>query len=353
MAGGIGSRFWPMSRTNFPKQFIDVLGVGSTLIQQTYERFLAICPKENILVVTSEQYKQLVLDQLPEISEKQVLCEPSRRNTAPCIAYASYKIAAENENANVIVAPSDHLVLKQNEFTDIINTALSQIENSDTLCTLSIKPTRPDTGYGYIQFTDLDNVTDERVKRVKTFTEKPDLELAKQFLNSGDFYWNSGIFIWNNKTILKEFEQHLPEINDLFKDGIGIYNTSAEADFIKSTYQDCKNISIDYGIMEKAKSVITVLSDFGWSDLGSWGSLYTHIEHDKNHNAVAGKQIKLYETENSIINISDDRLAVIQGLKEYIVVDTEDVLLICKKKDEQKIKQFVADLKSAKADKFV
>ena len=255
MAGGIGSRFWPMSKTSYPKQFHDVLGTGRTLIQMTFDRFKDICPDENILIVTNEIYKDLVLEQLPSITENQVLCEPSRRNTAPCIAYACYKIKELNENANIVVAPSDHLILKEDVFTETINTAIGQTQANGSLVTLGIKPSRPDTGYGYIQFMDEEGTVHSDVKRVKTFTEKPNLDLAKQFIESGDFYWNSGIFIWSLSAIMGAFDDYLPEVAKLFKDGEGKYNTPEEEAFINEIYPVCKNISIDYGVMEKAKNL--------------------------------------------------------------------------------------------------
>jgi mannose-1-phosphate guanylyltransferase len=352
MAGGIGSRFWPMSRTAFPKQFHDVLGIGKTLIQLTYDRFLDICPKENIYIVTNEIYKDLVLEQLPDLTENQVLCEPSRRNTAPCIAYACYKIEASNPNANIVVAPSDHLILKESVFQETLRLALSQTAAEDCLVTLGIKPSRPDTGYGYIQFEEAENSTNDSIKKVKSFTEKPDLETANRFLDSGDFYWNSGIFIWSLKSILKAFEQHLPEVNSIFKEGERKYNTDQEADFIEGAYQVCKNISIDYGIMEKSKNVLVVLSDFGWSDLGTWGSLYTHIDKDKDENSILGDNVFMYDSSNCMVNVPKEKLVVLQGLDDYIVVESDGILLVCKKEDEQKIKQFVTDIKSTKGDQF-
>ncbi len=350
MAGGVGSRFWPMSRTNLPKQFHDILGVGRTLIQMTYDRFLPICPKENILIVTNERYKDLVLEQLPDLHPNQVLCEPYMRNTAPCIAYASFWIADREPDANIIVAPSDHLILKDDEFRNIIEISIRQAKESTNLVTLGIKPTRPDTGYGYIQWADVKNAIDEKVKKVKTFTEKPDLELAKDFIASGDFYWNSGIFIWTLNAILNAFEMHLPEMYRSFADGQGLYGTDAESDFINKIYPACDNISIDYGIMEKARNVNVVLSDFGWSDLGTWGSLHTHLAHDSHHNGVVGQNVMLYNCADNVVNIPSHKMAVLHGLNGYIVVDTENILLICKKEDEQKIKQFVNDIKMHKGE---
>lgn len=353
MAGGIGSRFWPMSKTAYPKQFHDVLGTGRTLIQMTFDRFKDICPDTNVLVVTNEMYKDIVLEQLPALSEDQVLCEPSRRNTAPCIAYACYKILAQNPNANVVVAPSDHLVLKEDAFVETIQTAIEKSKSEDCLVTLGIKPSRPDTGYGYIQFKENSGEGHESVRKVKTFTEKPHLELAKQFLESGDFYWNSGIFIWSVQSIVKAFENYLPEVDKLFKEGTDDYNTDRETEFINRIYPVCKKVSIDYGIMEKADNVYVVLSDFGWSDLGTWGSLYTHVEPDENANAVIGKNVMLYDSTNNMVKVDDEKLVVIQGLYDYIVVESDNTLLICKKQDEQKIKQFVNDIKANKGDQFV
>lgn len=352
MAGGIGSRFWPMSRTAYPKQFHDVLGTGQTLIQMTFNRLLKVCPAENIYVVTNDQYKAQVLEQLDQIKAEQVLCEPSRRNTAPCIAYATYKIYAQNPDAAMVVAPSDHLIMKEDEFVNIVTTALSAAREKAALVTLGIRPSRPDTGYGYIQFQDSEDAH-PIVKKVKTFTEKPNIDLAKQFLESGDFYWNSGIFIWTAKAILAEFETHLSEVNNLFKEGIDLYNTPEEQAFIDKTYPVCPNISIDYGVMEKAENVLVVLSDFGWSDLGTWGSLYTHLDHDEERNGTTGTHVRLYDCKNNVVKSSTDRMVVLQGLDDYIVVDTDDVLLVCKKDDEQKIKQFVNDIKIDDGETFV
>lgn len=354
MAGGIGTRFWPMSKSSHPKQFIDILGTGQTLLQQTYQRFLNICPKENIYIVTNEIYKKLTLSQLTDISESQVISEPSRRNTAPCVAYASYKIAEKNPKANIVVAPSDHIVLKVDVFENIIKTALEVAENNEWLVTLGIKPSRPDTGYGYIQFND-DIFFDKYnlLRKVKTFTEKPGLEMAKSFLQSGDFLWNSGIFIWSATSIKNAFAKYLPEVNDVFKEGIGKYNTKEESSFIKDAYTVCKNISIDYGVMEKADNVFVMISDFGWSDLGTWGSLYETRPKNEAGNTVVGKNVLLYDTTNCIINVPEDKLVVMQGLDDYIVVESENILLICRKTEEQQIKQFVNDVKIAKGDQFV
>lgn len=345
MAGGIGSRFWPMSTSKFPKQFHDVLGTGRTLIQMSFDRMSLLCPKENILIVTNEDYKDLVLEQLPEINENQVLLEPSRKNTAPCVAYGCYKIKKRNPNANIIVAPSDHLVMRQEIFKETLETAIAQASKENCLVTLGIKPSRPDTGYGYIQFIEAQNTVSSQVKRVKMFTEKPQLELAEQFLASGEFYWNSGIFIWSLNSILDAFEKYMPSTNELFKSGENVYDTDLEREFINHIYAECKNISIDYGIMEKAENVYVVLSDFGWSDLGTWGALYTHLEKDKNQNGVLGNHVNLYNSKNCVIRMPKDKLVVLQGLDDYIIVEENGVLLVCQKQEEQRIKQFVNDIK--------
>jgi mannose-1-phosphate guanylyltransferase len=352
MAGGIGSRFWPMSTTAHPKQFIDILGTGQTLIQQTYSRLKKICPEENIYIVTNEIYEDLILEQLVGVTKEQIISEPSRKNTAPCIAYANHKIAEKNPNANIVVAPADHLILKEDEFVRVVNMALAYTEKNDCLVTLGINPSRPDTGYGYIQYDSNVSSSDDKIKKVKTFTEKPDLELAKQFVESGEFCWNSGMFIWSLKSINKAFEKLLPTMDGIFKEGIGKYNTAQEKDFIKKAYSVCKSISIDYGIMEKSPNVHVISADIGWSDLGTWGSIYTHLEHDEQQNAIVGDNVMLYDSEKNIINVPKDKLVVLQGLEDFIVVDTDEVLMVCKKQDEQKIKQFVNDIKLSKDAKY-
>ena len=352
MAGGIGSRLWPMSRTSNPKQFHDLMGTGRTLIQQTFDRFRDICPIENILVVTNYSYLNLVKKQLPELPEEQILCEPERRNTGPCITYACYKIESMNKEAKIVVASSDHLIINEDKFKETILLAIDQANKKDCLITLGIKPSRPDTGYGYIQFIDDDTTISSEVKKVKTFTEKPSLEIARQFLESGDFYWNSGIFVWSVKSVLKGIEKYMPHTNALFYEGKDLYNTPAEKDFIYQIYQQCKNISIDYGLMEKAKNVYVILSDFGWSDLGTWGSLYTHIKKDDHKNAIIGKNVRTYDTTNCMVSVPREKLVVLHGLDDCIVVESEGILLICKKSEEQKIKQFVNDIKIEKGEKF-
>ena len=354
MAGGIGARFWPMSRTSHPKQFIDILGTGETLIQQTFRRFTRIMDPGNIYIVTNELYKNLVKQQIPEITDEQILCEPSRRNTAPCIAYANHRIFLKNPDATIVVAPSDHIILKEETFLQNVTTALEAAAEHKWLLTLGIRPSRPDTGYGYIQYTeDLLYDKDPHLKKVKTFTEKPNLELAVTFLKCGDFLWNSGIFIWSLKSIMSAFESFLPEMDVLFKYGLSKYGTPDERNFIEETYTVCKSISIDYGIMEKANNVYVLAVDFGWSDLGTWGSLYENRQWDQKGNAVVGKNTMLYDTKNCIINMPEDKVVVLQGLEDYIVVESENVLLVCKKADEQQIRQFVNDVRMEKGEKYI
>lgn len=355
MAGGIGSRFWPFSRTSRPKQFLDILGIGKTLLQQTFDRFSTIIPAENIYIVTNKIYFNLVNEQLPSIPAKNILLEPYRRNTAPCIAYANYKILKQNPNANIVVAPSDHLIIKEEEFLNVVIKGLSFVSGKDALLTLGITPNRPETGYGYIQIQNDKNFEKRNpcFNKVKTFTEKPDYEMAKLFLESGEFYWNSGIFFWSLNSINKAFNEILPEINSLFAEGVALFNTPKEENYIENIYPRCKSISIDYGIMEKAKNVYVLCTDFGWSDLGTWGSMYDHSKKDSFKNHIKGQNVFTYNTDNCIINISNDKCVVVQGLSDYIVVDSEDILLICKMKDEQMIKQFVNDVKLKLGDTYI
>ena len=345
MAGGIGSRFWPMSKPTFPKQFLDILGTGETLIQQTFNRLKKVCPSENILIVTNTDYKDLCVEQLPEITESNILCEPAMRNTAPCVAYAAFKIQNMNKDANMIIAASDHVILKEDKFVKVAKDCLAVVAKSDVLLTLGITPTRPDTGYGYIQFTSDKIEEHEKIRKVKTFTEKPDQELALNFLDSGDFLWNSGMFIWSAKSITLAYRKQLRDMYDIFEEGKQFYNTSEEAEFIERIFPGCKNISIDYGIMEKSDNVYVYPANFGWSDLGTWGSLYTHLDLDADSNAIQGNKVLLYDSSDNIVKVPDEKLVVMQGMNGYIVVENEGVLLICKKEDEQKIKQFVVDVK--------
>ncbi len=356
MAGGIGARFWPMSRTTHPKQFIDILGTGETLIQQTYKRFKRICPRENIYIVTNEIYKSLVQKQIPEIASQQILMEPSRRNTAPCVAYANYCILERDPEARIVVAPSDHIILKEDIFLQNVESALDAATENDWLLTLGIRPSRPDTGYGYIQYVDGKKHVyppEPQIRKVKTFTEKPNLELAETFLKCGDFLWNAGIFIWSLKSIMKAFEKNLPEVDALFKMGIGKYGTKDEKAFIANTYTVCTSISIDYGVMESADNVYVLAADFGWSDLGTWGSLYENRTRDEQGNTVVGKNVMMYDSSNCIVNMPKDKVVVLEGLNDYIVVESENVLLVCKKSDEQQIRQFVNDVMLEKGEKYV
>jgi mannose-1-phosphate guanylyltransferase len=347
MAGGVGSRFWPKSRNHFPKQFIDILGIGKSLLQLTYERFLNICPNEQIFVLTNENYSDLVAEQLPAVLKDNILLEPSRNNTAPCIAYATYKISLLNPNANIVVAPSDHLILKEDVFLEKIEGALDFSSKHDALLTLGITPTRPDTGYGYIKYqepsAENQDVPNE-IKKVNAFMEKPILAKAEEYLKSGDYVWNAGIFIWSTGSLKKAFEQYAPEIAILFESGLSFYNTIDEAKFIAENYPSSPNISIDYAILEKADNVYTIPADIGWSDLGTWASLHAIGEKDVDNNMVNLEKIHLKDTSNCIIHLPNDKAAVIRGLDNYIVVDDGEVLLIYPKSDEQEIKQVAKDM---------
>ncbi|MEJ7610326.1 MAG: mannose-1-phosphate guanylyltransferase [Ferruginibacter sp.] len=351
MAGGIGSRFWPMSRTDLPKQFLDILNIGRTLIQATYDRFAQFIPAENIYVVTSLQYREIVAAQLPQIPKSNILCEPSRKNTAPCIAYVSYKLHQLDANANLICAPADHLITDVPSFIEICNSALHFTSHIKALVTLGIKPVNPNTGYGYIQYESL--AAGENIYKVKLFTEKPDKELAKTFIASGDFLWNAGIFVWQVKNIIKAFEQNMPEIHDVF-DGEKInFNTPKEQEAIERIYPQCTNVSIDYAVMEKADNVYVIPASFGWSDLGTWASAYETFDKDYLDNAVGGNQVMIIDATKNMVQVPHEKLVVLQGLDDFIVVDTEDVLLICKKDKEQEIKAYVAEVKRNKGDKFL
>jgi len=354
MAGGIGSRFWPLSRTAHPKQFLDILGTGETLLQQTFRRFSGIVPEKNIYIVTNESYFSLVKEQIPGITDQQIVLEPARRNTAPCLAYAAYKINAINPKANVVVAPSDHVIIKEDVFADIIKSGLKASSTNPWLITLGITPSFPNTGYGYIQFKETDAYPEDlRLNKVKTFTEKPVLEMAVSFLESGDFLWNSGIFVWSLKSFLDALGRHVPDMSQAFEKGVGLYNTPKEKEFIQSTYTTCRSVSIDYAVMEKAENVFVMKSDFGWSDLGTWGSLYEHREKNAEGNAVVGKNAMLYDCKNCIVTLPKDKLAVLQGLEDYIVVDADKILMVCRKSDEQEIRQFVNDVMVNKGEHFV
>lgn len=351
IAGGIGSRFWPKSRVNYPKQFLDILNTGKTLIQSTFERFNQFVPKENIYVVTSEEYAGIVQEQLTSIPVENIVTEPSRKNTAPCIAYISFKVYEKNPEARLIVAPSDHLILDGPAFEATCQKALDFIEKNDALVTLGIKPTYPNTGYGYIQYETEGG--QNQVYKVKTFTEKPNIELAKTFLLSGDFLWNAGIFIWKASTIINSFEQYQPELHEVFVAEKDKFNTSEEKEAIDRLYPLCSSISIDYAIMEKADNVFVIPSSFGWSDLGTWTSAYDNLEKDYLGNAIASEKVMVIDSKQCMISAPQNKLLVLQGLEDFIVVDTDDVLLICKKDKEQEIKEYVAEVKKNMGETYL
>lgn len=345
MAGGVGSRFWPFSRKSFPKQFHDVLGTGRSLLQQTADRFKNICPVENIYVVTNASYADIIKEQLPGLSDDQILLEPEGRNTAPCIAYACYKIKAKDAEARIVISPSDHVILKERDFEDRINDALDFCVEQEALVTLGIQPSRPDTGYGYIQFES----GDAKALKVKRFTEKPNLESAQGFLASGEYVWNAGIFVWTADSIVKAFQKNLQELDEIF--AACPYYSDQEQLFIDKNYSKSPEISIDYGIMEKASNVHVVLSDIGWSDLGTWKSLYDIKEKDEHQNVIDGN-VLVYDSNNSIIKTPKERLVVVNGVENMIIAEYDNVLMICKKDDEQKVKQFVSDIKQSKDESY-
>lgn len=358
MAGGVGSRFWPFSRADKPKQFLDFFGTGRSLLQMTVDRFRPLVPIENVFIVTNIAYKDLILEQVPDLAEGQILCEPARRNTAPCIAYATAHIralclkraglTAANQDwsrpemlANIVVAASDHLILEEEKFRETIKKSFEFVSKNKAICTLGMSPTRPETGYGYIQRQP--DAFDDGIYPVKTFTEKPNLEIAKVFLESGDFLWNSGIFIWNLQTISEAFRYLLPEVADRFREGELLMGTDKEEAFIEEIFPKCPNISIDYGIMEKADNVFVLPSSFGWSDLGTWGSLYELSEKDEKKNVSLHSDALFYEAEGNVVTLEPGKLAVVQGVDDMIIAEQAGVLLICKKAEEQRIKQFVVD----------
>jgi mannose-1-phosphate guanylyltransferase len=351
MAGGIGSRFWPMSRTTYPKQFLDILNTGRTLIQSTYDRFKKFIPEENIFIVTSEDYVEIVKEQLPNLKTANIVAEPSRKNTAPCVAYISYKLRNINPKGALICAPADHLIMDETAFTKVCLEALNFTSQHKALITLGIQPTHPNTGYGYIQYEQ--HPVSDNVYKVKTFTEKPTLEIAKTFLASGDFLWNAGIFVWQVENIITAFEQHLPEIAEVFEVASPAFNTNKEKEAIDKVYPQCTNISIDYGIMERASNVYIIPSSFGWSDLGTWNSAHENMEKDYLGNAVAGSDVIVIDAKDNMVHVPNNKLVLLQGMNDYIIVDTEDVLMICKKDKEQEIKQYVAEIKRNKGDKYL
>lgn len=354
MAGGIGSRFWPVSKTKKPKQFIDVLGVGESLLQTTYKRFERLCPKENIYIVTNKQYRDIVFEQLAGIDGECVLLEPIRRNTAPCVAYADFKIRRKNPNAKIVVAASDHLITDEDEFISTLEKAFAAVERDDVLITLGIKPTFPNTGFGYIQYVDNgQSGMDDDVKKVKLFTEKPEYNMAVQFVKSGDFLWNAGIFVWSLRSIDKAMKEFLPDVYELFSKGENIYNTDAEEAFIEEAYSACPSISIDYGVMEKASNVYVIPSGFGWNDIGTWAALYSVRKKDAEGNAVVGRNVLTYGTKDCLIDMPKDKLVVLQGLEDFIIVESDNILMICRKGEEQRIKEFVTDVEIEKGTEYL
>ena len=339
MAGGIGSRFWPVSRPEMPKQFLDFLGTGRTLLQTTFERYLSLFPKENIFVATNYNYKSIVKEQI-EIAEENILCEPTRKNTAPCIAYATYHINKLNPNSVLVFAPCDHLILRKEAFCMAVEKAMNFAENHDALLTIGIKPTRPETGYGYIQITDY---IEEGVNEVKTFTEKPNRELAEIFVESGEFFWNSGIFIWRTDVIKEALQRHIPEITTRLDVNENKFNTQDEADFINEVFPTLPNISIDFALMEKARNVYVLCAEFGWTDIGTWDSLYDISRKDHRGNADLGNAL-IYDSSNNIIAVKPGKMTVVEGLENFIIADSDDALLICKKGDENRLRQIFNDV---------
>ncbi|MBR6699228.1 MAG: mannose-1-phosphate guanylyltransferase [Bacteroidaceae bacterium] len=341
MAGGIGSRFWPMSTPERPKQFVDVLGTGRTFIQMTVDRFKGILPPENVWVVTSQAYKDIVAEQLPEVPQGNILLEPCRRNTAPCIAYAAWRIKSIDPKATIVVSPSDHLVLDTPEFQRVVKSAMDFASTSDAIVTLGMKPTRPETGYGYIQ-TDMScpSARDKEIYRVDAFREKPDLATAEKYIRKPNMLWNAGIFIWNVSTIVNALRVYAPEINEVFENLLPLYGTDKEQEAINENFPKCESISVDYAILEKSEEIYCFPASFGWSDLGTWGSLRENVSRDNNGNAVIGDNVQTYETRDCVIHCSEERRVVVQGLDGYIVAEKDNTLLICKLSEEQRIKQF-------------
>jgi mannose-1-phosphate guanylyltransferase len=350
MSGGVGSRFWPFSKEDKPKQFLDFFGTGRSLLQSTYDRFSKIVPPENIYIVTNDIYAEMTRAQLPELKENQLLLEPLRRNTAPAIAFASFRIRAVNPHANIIVAPSDHLIMNEDQFANDIKKGLAFVAENPVLLTLGIMPGRPETGYGYIQ---VEESSTDGIQKVKAFTEKPNLELAMKFVESGEFMWNSGIFLWNVNSIIDAFRKYLPDIVQKFNEGKELFNTPQEKQFVDASFPFCQNISIDYGVLEKADNVYVNISNFGWSDLGTWGSLHEISKCDENNNANLNCNALFIESNDNVVAMSENKLVVLQGLEDYIVAESDNVLLICRKSEEQRIKHFVTDVKFRYGDEYI
>lgn len=344
MAGGVGSRIWPMSVENKPKQFIDVLGVGRSLLQLTYDRFKGLCPNENVWIVTNKKYDAWIKEQLPEVPAENILLEPCRRNTAPCIAYVSWHIKAKDPKANLVITPSDHIVMDTAEFRRVITQCLKFTSETDAILTLGMKPNRPETAYGYIQ-ADLSSSSprNKEIFRIDTFREKPDLQTAQKYIQQNNFFWNAGIFIWSVSTIVNAFRIYSPTISKIFENMLSIYGTDKEQEMIDLHYPECENISVDYAIMEKAEEIFVCPASFGWSDLGSWSSLYMHTRHDLYGNSLIGPDINVYDTHNCMIHTTQEKKVVVQGLDDYIVAEKDNLLLICKISEEQRIRQFSGD----------
>lgn len=344
MAGGVGSRIWPMSVENKPKQFIDVLGVGRSLLQLTYDRFKGLCPNENVWIVTNKKYDAWIKEQLPEVPAENILLEPCRRNTAPCIAYVSWHIKAKDPKANLVITPSDHIVMDTAEFRRVITQCLKFTSETDAILTLGMKPNRPETAYGYIQANlSSSSPRNKEIFRIDTFREKPDLQTAQKYIQQNNFFWNAGIFIWSVSTIVNAFRIYSPAISKIFENMLSIYGTDKEQEMIDLHYPECENISVDYAIMEKAEEIFVCPANFGWSDLGSWSSLYMHTRHDLYGNSLIGTNINVYDTHNCMIHTTQEKKVVVQGLDDYIVAEKDNLLLICKLSEEQRIRQFSGD----------
>lgn len=336
MAGGVGSRFWPMSTPDMPKQFIDVLGVGKSLLQLTVERFSSVVPAENVWIVTSGKYHDIVREQIPQIADSHILMEPCMRNTAPCIAYVSYKIQKQCPDANIVFSPADHIVLDVNHFREVVGESLRYTEQHDAIVTLGMQPTRPETGYGYIK----GDTEKASIRKVLAFKEKPNLETAQAYLADGTYFWNAGIFIWNVNTVISEFEKYEPELAERFSRLQEVFFTGREQEVIDAEFPQCKNISIDYAIMERSRKTMVYPASFGWSDLGTWGSLYTHLNLDKDANAIVGQQVTMVDCKNCVVHTPSERKVVLQGLDGFIVAESKNTLLVCRKSEEQHIKEW-------------
>lgn len=346
MAGGVGSRFWPKSTAQYPKQFLDVLGIGKSLLRLTFERMQKISANDKIYILTNESYLDLVLEQLPEIQAEQVVCEPQRKNTAPCIAYASAKILANNKDAVLVITPSDHLILDTKRFQELIQISIDTATQEDKIVTLGIFPTRPDTGFGYIEFAEVDSRSPGSVNKVIKFQEKPSLELAKTFVASGNYYWNAGIFIWKASVILSAINLYRPDLYQLFVSDLTVYGTEKEPNAVRIAFDVCEDISIDFAILEQAKNIAVVLADFDWSDLGTWSSLTDHIAKDKNANAIVGSKVFVFNTTNCLVHVPDDKLVVLDGLENTIVVESNNMLLVLKKENEQDLKAYLKEIEA-------